>query len=77
MGFGGGAMIGSPLADRLMQHFATPTSVGVAPTLVTLALLYLVAMLLGAFGYRVPPTGWAPAGWTAPPPAATREPLHR
>ena len=38
MGFGGGAMIGSPLADRLMQHFATPTSVGVAPTLVTLAL---------------------------------------
>ncbi|MCC6632841.1 MAG: OFA family MFS transporter [Gammaproteobacteria bacterium] len=71
MGFGGGAMIGSPLADRLMQHFATPTSVGVAPTLVTLALLYLVAMLLGAFGYRVPPTGWTPAGWTAPPPAAT------
>ena len=62
MGFGGGAMIGSPLADRLMQHFASATSVGVAPTLVAMALLYLVAMLLGAFGYRVPPTGWAPAG---------------
>ena len=30
----------------------------------------LVAMLLGAFGYRVPPTGWTPAGWTAPPPTA-------
>jgi MFS family permease len=72
MGFGGGAMIGSPLADRLMQHFASPTSVGVAPTLVTLALLYLVAMLFGAFGYRVPPTGWAPAGWKAPPPAASQ-----
>jgi MFS family permease len=72
MGFGGGAMIGSPLADRLMQHFSSPTSVGVAPTLVTLALLYLVAMLFGAFSYRVPPTGWAPAGWTAPPPSATK-----
>ncbi|HMA10683.1 MAG TPA: MFS transporter, partial [Steroidobacteraceae bacterium] len=56
----------------LMQHFATPTSVGVAPTLVTMALLYLVAMLLGAFGYRVPPTGWAPAGWSAPPATASK-----
>jgi MFS family permease len=72
MGFGGGAMIGSPLADRLLQHFASPTSVGVAPTLVTMALLYLVFMLCGAFGYRVPPTGWSPPGWTAPPPAAAK-----
>ena len=29
MGFGGGAMIGAPLADKLMKYFATPTSVGV------------------------------------------------
>ena len=65
MGFGGGAMIGSPLADLLMQHFAIAHSVGVAPTLVMMALLYLVAMLCGAFGYRVPPPGWQPAGWTA------------
>jgi MFS family permease len=72
MGFGGGAMIGSPLADRLMQHFATPESVGVAPTLVCMALLYLVAMLLGAFAYRVPPVGWQPAGWTPPPPSAAK-----
>ena len=28
MGFGGGAMIGSPLATMLMNHYATPTSVG-------------------------------------------------
>jgi MFS family permease len=67
MGFGGGAMIGSPLADRLMRHFATADSVGVAPTLVTMALIYLAAMLLGAFGYRVPPVGWKPAGWTPAP----------
>ena len=28
MGFGGGAMIGAPLADLLMKHYATATSVG-------------------------------------------------
>ena len=28
MGFGGGAMIGAPLADKLMGFFATPTSPG-------------------------------------------------
>ncbi|WP_374701944.1 OFA family MFS transporter [Ideonella sp. B508-1] len=66
MGFGGGAMIGSPLAAELMKHFATPTSVGVWETFVVMGLLYLVAMLLGAFGYRVPAHGWKPEGWTPP-----------
>jgi MFS family permease len=37
MGFGGGAMIGAPLADRLMKYYATPTSVGVWETFLTLA----------------------------------------
>jgi len=32
MGFGGGAMIGAPLADKLMKFFATPDSVGVWQT---------------------------------------------
>ena len=67
MGFGGGAMIGAPLADILMKHFATPTSVGVWQTFVTLGLIYLIAMLGGAFGYRVPPPDWAPAGWMPKP----------
>lgn len=66
MGFGGGAMIGSPLAVDLMEHFATATSVGVLQTFIVLALLYFVFMLGGAFGYRVPPTAWKPAGWTPP-----------
>jgi MFS family permease len=66
MGFGGGAMIGSPLADLLMKRFATPTSVGVWETFVTMGLIYFVAMMLGAFGYRVPAEGWRPAGWTPP-----------
>ncbi len=68
MGFGGGAMIGSPLAAELMKNFATPTSVGVTETFVVMALVYFVFMMAGALGYRVPPTGWKPEGWT--PPAA-------
>jgi hypothetical protein len=32
MGFGGGAMIGSPLAAELMKNFASPTDVGVMQT---------------------------------------------
>ncbi|WGF88770.1 OFA family MFS transporter [Marinivivus vitaminiproducens] len=66
MGFGGGAMIGSPLADMLMTYFRTPESIGVWQTFVTLAIIYFVFMLSGAFGYRVPPAGWTPEGWTAP-----------
>ena len=66
MGFGGGAMIGSPLANLLMNHFKTPVSVGVWETFVVLALGYFVYMIAGAFGYRVPPEGWKPEGWTPP-----------
>lgn len=62
MGFGGGAMIGAPLADRLMSHFATADSVGVWQTFVVLGVVYLIAMMLGAFGYRIPAPGWKPAG---------------
>ena len=70
MGFGGGAMIGSPLAADLMKHFASPTNVGVMQTFVVMALIYFVFMMAGAFGYRVPETGWKPAGWTPPPATA-------
>jgi MFS family permease len=60
MGFGGGAMIGTPLADALMQRFATPASVGVWETFVVLGAIYFLAMMAGAFGYRLPPPGWSP-----------------
>ncbi|HEX8957608.1 MAG TPA: OFA family MFS transporter [Burkholderiaceae bacterium] len=66
MGFGGGAMVGSPLANKLMQAFATPDSVGVWQTFLVLAVIYFVFMMGGAFGYRVPAAGWKPEGWTAP-----------
>src|SRR5690349_12891516 len=72
MGFGGGAMIGAPLADLLMKHYATPTSVGVGQTFVTLAAVYFVFMICGALGYRVPREGWQPVGWTPPPETARR-----
>ena len=66
MGFGGGAMIGAPLADRLMNHFATPNGIGVWQTFLTLAAIYFVFMMAGALAYRVPPSGWKPQGWAPP-----------
>ncbi len=66
MGFGGGAMIGAPLADRLMSYFATTQAPGVWQTFVALAGIYFLFMVAGALGYRVPPEGWTPPGWTPP-----------
>lgn len=66
MGFGGGAMIGAPLADMLMNYFKTPTSVGVWETFLSMGAIYFVFMMIGAFRYRIPPAGWKPEGWTAP-----------
>jgi len=71
MGFGGGAMIGSPLAAELMKMFSSPTSVGVAQTFIVMAIVYFVFMMGGALGYRVPPSGWKPTGWTPPATAAS------
>jgi MFS family permease len=67
MGFGGGALIASPLSNRLMQSFGgDPKST--VPTFLVLGALYLVVMLTGAAVVRVPPPDWAPAGWTPPAP---------
>jgi MFS family permease len=70
MGFGGGAMIGAPFADFLITSFASPISVGVWETFLTMAAIYFVFMMAGAFGYRVPPLGWKPKGWNPPANAA-------
>jgi MFS family permease len=85
MGFGGGAMIGAPLAQILMDGgkfididafgttyalsfpgFKDAASPGVWQTFLVLAAGYFVFMVAGAFGYRLPPTGWRPDGWTPP-----------
>ncbi|WJH41303.1 OFA family MFS transporter [Aliirhizobium terrae] len=66
MGFGGGAMIGAPLANILMNTFKTDVSVGVWQTFIVMAAIYFVFMMGGAFGYRIPPAGWRPEGWAPP-----------
>jgi MFS family permease len=73
MGFGGGALIASPLSQILLDHYKSATSVGVAESFTTLGCLYLVAMLFGAFLFRVPAPDWKPAGWT--PPAVSAQSL--
>ena len=65
MGFGGGAVIGTPLAKILMDYFKSADGVGVWQTFVCMAAIYFVWMMIGAFSYRVPPAGWAPEGWVA------------
>jgi hypothetical protein len=74
MGFGGGAMIGSPLAVNLMKHFASSSSTGIIPTFVTMGLLYLTFMMFGVFTVRLPPEGWKPAGYQ--PPAQPKKTGH-
>ena len=66
MGFGGGAMIGAPLANLLINYFKTPTDVGVWKTFVVMGVIYFIFMMIGAFAYRVSPAGWRPEGWTPP-----------
>ena len=66
MGYGGGAMIGAPLAVWLMGHFARNGIPGVSETLVAMGVIYFIAMSAGAFGFRVAPSGWYPRGWTPP-----------
>lgn len=62
MGFGGGAMVGSPAADLLMKYFAGPNNVGVAQTMLVLAAGYALVMAAGALGFCLPAPGWAPPG---------------
>jgi MFS family permease len=64
LGYGGGAMIGAPLAVWLMAYFGQSGSAGVAKTLAAMGIIYFIFMTAGAFGFRVTPTGWRPAGWT-------------
>lgn len=63
MGFGGGAMIGAPLAVALMDNYHTATSMGVAETFATMGVIYFIFMMFGAFTVRVIPDGWKPAGY--------------
>ncbi len=72
MGFGGGAIIASPLSVRLMAHFRSQSSNGIASTFLTLSMLYLVVMMAGAFTVRVPASDWTPSAAITRRTAATR-----
>ncbi|TQJ35552.1 OFA family MFS transporter [Arthrobacter sp. SLBN-122] len=71
MGFGGGALIASPVSQALLRAY-DPNSGGqgwvasgdaVGKLFLTLAVVYLAYMLFGAFTVRVPADGWRPAGF--------------
>ena len=75
MGYGGGAMIGAPIAVALMGRFAQGDIPGVASTLIVMGVIYFIAMSAGAFGFRVTPNGWTPKNWT--PTATTNKLITR
>ncbi len=73
MGFGGGALLASPLSRQLLQAYdasykpsvSTSTADGHALALlfVTLGIVYFVVMMVGVANIRVPATGWQPDGF--------------
>ncbi|MBO6515583.1 MAG: OFA family MFS transporter [Bacteroidia bacterium] len=65
MGFGGGAMIASPLSVGLMSHFSSATSTGVTQTFMVMGLLYFLFMMFGVLTVRVPAEDWKPAVWSS------------
>jgi len=62
MGFGGGALVASPLSESLLGSYGDDGS-GVARLFVTLGVGYLVVMLIGAVLVRVPADDWRPEGF--------------
>ncbi|MEI4270360.1 OFA family MFS transporter [Klenkia sp. LSe6-5] len=72
MGFGGGALIASPLSRQLLSLYddgydgtagTTASGGAVAGLFVTLGLVYLVFMMFGAAIIRVPADDWRPDGF--------------
>src|SRR6185312_5927691 len=67
MGFGGGALIASPLTNQLLSAFggagANPDVNGIAETFLVMGLIYAVFMSVGWLLIRVPAPDWKPAGW--------------
>ncbi len=64
MGFGGGAMIGSPLAVKLMDVNKASATHGVSEAFITMGLLYFAFMMIGVFLVRLPAPNWMPSGWS-------------
>jgi MFS family permease len=73
MGFGGGALIASPVSDKLLSLYSDERSQAIAPAFLTLGVVYFCFMMFGVFNIRVPAPGWKPAGWE--PNAAGHDPM--
>ncbi|MGO1183633.1 MAG: L-lactate MFS transporter [Micrococcaceae bacterium] len=68
MGFGGGALLASPMSNSLMAFYGGGSEpdqlvAGLTPTFLTLGILYAVAITLGAIVIRLPHPQWKPTGW--------------
>ncbi|TYL51957.1 OFA family MFS transporter [Nocardioides sp. BGMRC 2183] len=63
MGFGGGAMIASPLSKKLMSVYGGDAGHQVTMLFLTLAAIYFCFMMFGVFLVRVPAPGWHPVHW--------------
>jgi MFS family permease len=65
MGFGGGALIASPLTTQLLGAFGATTDAGIGQTFLVMGLIYAVFMSVGWLLIRVPAEGWKPPGWNS------------
>lgn len=63
-GFGLATVVFAPVITALLD------SVGIATTFYVLAAIFLVLVVGAGSTFRVPPAGWAPAGWTPGPKVA-------
>ncbi|MBV2362448.1 OFA family MFS transporter [Streptomonospora nanhaiensis] len=73
MGFGGGALVATPVSNQLMAFYdpsydasaagSVASGGAVVGLFATLGLAYLVLMTMGVLLIRVPPEGWRPAGY--------------
>ena len=59
-GFGAGALITAPIAERLISQ------VGISQTFTTLGFIYFIAVSGSAFFMKNPPDDYRPAGWQPP-----------
>lgn len=77
MGFGGGALIASPASNALMSFYGggeESMADGIMLTFLTLAILYLVVISMGAFVIRLPHPDWKPTGFD--PDRETAKPMQ-
>src|SRR5438876_10787062 len=65
-GFGGGALITAPIAQRLIPSVGLPATFGI------LGSAYLLAVLGSAFFMKNPPEGFHPPGWDPAPAQRTQ-----